>query len=47
MSGSILYNPKRLLTDKELEDLIKLEDPKKQQKYLEKIKEELWYIIKK
>lgn len=33
---------KRLLTSKEYEDLIKLEDSKKQQKYLEKIKEELW-----
>lgn len=38
-----IIRAKRLLTDKELEDLIKLEDSKKQQKYLEKIKEELWY----
>jgi hypothetical protein len=34
---------KRLLTDKELEEIIKLEDPKKIKKYLEKIKDQLFY----
>lgn len=42
----MILRPRRLLTNKEFEDLYKLEDPKKKQKYLEKIKEELWYIIK-
>lgn len=42
MSGLISYNPKRLLTDKELDEYIKLEDSKKQKKYLEKLEEQLW-----
>lgn len=33
--------PKRLLTNREFDELVKL-DEKKQKKYLEKIKEELW-----
>lgn len=40
-----LLRPKRLLTNQELEELIKL-DPIKQKKYLEKLKEELWHTKK-
>lgn len=40
-----MLRAKRLLTNKEFEELIKL-DEKKQKKYLEKIKEELWQIQK-
>lgn len=42
MSGLILSKAKRLLTDKEFDELYKIEDQKKKIKYLEKIKEELW-----
>lgn len=37
-----MIKAKRLLTDEEFDDLIKLEDPKKKKKYLDKIQEQLW-----
>lgn len=36
-----MLKAKRLLTDKEFDDLTKL-DPKQQKKYLDKLQDELW-----
>lgn len=37
-----MYKAKRLLTDKELEQYTKLDDSKKQKKFLDKLQDELW-----
>lgn len=37
-----MLKAKRLLTDKEFDELVSIEDTNKKKKYLDKLKEELW-----